>query len=194
LPSEQVEQFRQEKQLPFQFFFFLGTLEPRKNLVTLIHAYAALPANIRQEVHLVLGGGKGWQYDDIFEAIATHRLENEVHTVGYIPTEEVVLWYNAAIALVYPPIFEGFGIPIIEAMACGKPVLASNTSSLPEAAGEVGLLLPPDDVQAWTQALLRAIEDQPWRNEASIQGQAWAKQFTWQRTAQQTLASYECVL
>lgn len=194
LPPETVERFRAEKKLPNRFILFVGTLEPRKNLPMLIRAYAQLPADLRHTVHLVLGGGKGWQYEDIFATIETHRLENTVHTVGYIPADELALWYNAAEIFAYPTLFEGFGIPILEAMACGKPVLASNTSSLPEAAGDVGILLPPDDPSAWTHTLQKAITDRTWQGQKGQDGQAWSQTFSWQRTAHQTHTSYQKAL
>ncbi len=175
---------------PSRFLLFLGTLEPRKNLPMLIRAYAGLPAEVRENVHLVLAGGKGWMYEEIFATITSHNLEDMVHTPGYIPAEELVLWYNAADALVYPTLYEGFGFPILEAMACGKPVLASNTSSLPEAAGDIGVLLPPDDETAWTTAMLRAIEDNSWRESIRPRALDWAARFTWERTTKQTIESY----
>lgn len=184
LPTEQVEAFRRAKGLPQRFWFFVGTFEPRKNLPLLIEAYGQLPPAVREEVHLVLGGGKGWMYDDIFARSAAYPT---IHTPGYIPAEELVLWYNAAEAFLYPTLYEGFGIPIVEALACGTPVVASNSSSLPEAAGEVGILLPPDDPPAWT-ATLETLANQP--AVVAETGPAWAARFTWQHAAQQTVESY----
>lgn len=145
-------------------------------------------------MHLVIGGGKGWMYEDIFATIKAHQLQNTVHLPGFIPAEELVLWYNAATAFVYPTIFEGFGIPILEAMACGKPVLASNTSSLPEATGDAGILLPPDDEAAWASAMKQASDDAAWREETAEKGRQQAQKFTWEHTAQQTMESYHRVL
>lgn len=198
-PHEEIEAFRRKHNLPERFFFFLGTLEPRKNLPMLLRAYAQLPQSDREAVHLVLGGGKGWMYDEIFETIARYpdQLAATVHMPGFVNADELVLWYNAAEALVYPTLFEGFGIPILEAMACGKPVLASNSSSLPEAvgkSGEAGVLLPPDDEAAWTAALAKMIHDADGRAELGTRGRAWAANFTWARTAQQTVASYQKIL
>ncbi len=194
LSADEVETFRRKNNLPERFLFFLGTLEPRKNLPMLLRAYAQLPKSDREAVHLILGGGKGWMYDEIFATIAQHELADTVHVPGFVDAEALVWWYNAAEAFVYPTLFEGFGIPIVEAMACGTPVIASNTSSLPEAAGEAGVLLPPDDESAWTQALSRMIHDAEWRAERSRLGQTWAANFSWERTAQQTLESYQQVL
>ncbi len=191
LPEDEVEAFRSREELPQRFLLFVGTLEPRKNLPLLLRAYARLPADCRQEVHLVIGGGRGWMYDEIFATIAQHNLVDTVHTPGYIPAEDLALWYNAAEALVYPTLYEGFGFPIIEAMACGKPVLASNSSSLPEAAGDVGILLPPDDEAAWMTAMLNLISDEQARAAISPSAIVWAREFTWERTARQTINSYQ---
>jgi glycosyltransferase involved in cell wall biosynthesis len=185
-----AEAFRREKKLPEKFFLFLGTLEPRKNLAMLVRAYEALPDTLKQEVHLVLAGGKGWDYDDIFAAVRS----DTVHFPGYISQDELPLWYNAATALVYPSIFEGWGLPVVEAMACGCPTLVSNVSSLPEAAGDTGMLLPPDDEASWTTAMRRAIEDDEWRQQSAVAGIERAAKFTWQATASATVDVYREVM
>jgi glycosyltransferase involved in cell wall biosynthesis len=194
LPSFDVDGFRWRKSLPARFVLFVGTLEPRKNLPLLLRAYAGLPARDRAAVHLVLGGGKGWKSDEIFRLIETHELGDVVHLTGYLPAEELPLWYNAAETFVYPSVFEGFGLPVVEALACGTPVLVSDVSSLPQAAGNSGCRLPPDDVPAWTEALARAIHDPAWREEAGQQGRIHAAQFTWPNTAAQTISSYRRAL
>jgi glycosyltransferase involved in cell wall biosynthesis len=190
LAEELVEGFRHRTQLPRRFLLFLGTLEPRKNLPMLIRAYAALPKSMREEVHLVLGGGKGWLYNDIFATITQHGLEDKVHLPGYIPPEDLVLWYNAADGFVYPALYEGFGMPIVEALACGKSVLVSRSSSLPEAAGDLGILLPPNDEAAWRDAMRHLIEHPERQAAIRPRALAWAREFTWERTATRTLESY----
>jgi glycosyltransferase involved in cell wall biosynthesis len=194
LPPGEVAAFRRRARLPDRFLLFVGTLEPRKNLPVLLRAYARLPASDRAAVHLVLGGGKGWMYQEIFQAVEALGLGDTVLFPGYLPAEDLPLWYNAADALVYPSVFEGFGLPVVEALACGTPVLVSDVSSLPEAAGESGVRLPPDDVKAWTEALARALSDAGWRAEAGAQGRAHAARFTWGHTAAQTVASYRRAL
>ncbi|NDJ85042.1 MAG: glycosyltransferase family 4 protein [Chloroflexi bacterium] len=190
LPEAEVAAFRQTKGLPERFLLFLGTLEPRKNLPMLLRAYASLPESVRQAVHLILAGGKGWMFDEIFATISRHNLGETVHTPGYVPAEELVLWYNAAEALVYPTLYEGFGIPILEAMACGKPVLASNSSSLPEATGDAGILLPSSDEAAWHEAMDRLISSPDERTRMAARSRTWAAEFTWQRVARRTVESY----
>jgi glycosyltransferase involved in cell wall biosynthesis len=133
-------------------------------------------------------------FDEIFRAIEQHDLAATVHSPGYIPADDLPLWYNAAEAFVYPSIFEGFGLPVIEAMACGTPALVSNASSLPEAAGDAGWLLPPDDVDAWADALARVWNDAAWRASAGQRGRDHAARFTWAHTAAQTVASYRQAL
>jgi glycosyltransferase involved in cell wall biosynthesis len=194
LPSFDVDGFRQRKGLPDRFFLFVGTLEPRKNLPALLRAYAQLPAHDRLAVHLVLAGGRGWMSEAIDRTIEEFNLGDSVHLPGYLPAQELPLWYNAAEAFVYPSIFEGFGLPVVEAMACGTPVLVSNVSSLPEAVGDAGYQLPPDDSAAWTDALARSIHDPTWRSETGHQGRNHAARFTWANTAAQTVASYRRVL
>jgi len=192
LPREQVEVFRQRHNLPERFWLFLGTLEPRKNLVTLIEAYAALPPSER--LPLILAGGKGWLYEDIFSSVERYNLVKDIRFPGYIPVEDLPLWYNSAEVFIYPSIFEGFGLPVLEAMACGRPVIISEATSLPEVAGEAGMHIPPHDVTAWTAALRRAFSDVAWRAETSQQGLLEAGRYRWDATARVTIDSYRKAL
>ncbi len=194
LLSAEIAAFRARKGLPDRFLLFLGTLEPRKNLPVLLRAYARLPAADRATVHLVLAGGKGWMFEDIFRTVEALDLADSVHFPGYVSPDELPLWYNAADVFVYPSVFEGFGLPVVEALACGTPVLVSDVSSLPEAAGDAGRCLPPGDVAAWTDALAHVISDPVWRAEASQRGRAHAAGFTWARTAAATVDSYRRAL
>ena len=188
LPRAEIEAWRTRKGLPDRFLLFVGTLEPRKNLPMLLRAYAALPDSDR--IPLILAGGKGWMTDEIDQVIEQFQLASTVHCVGFVPDEDLVWWYNAADALVFPSVFEGWGMPVSEAMACSKPVLISDISSLPEAAGDTGMRLPPDDIAAWTAGLSRCIHDENWRVEQGQRGMERAKTFTWNNTAVQTIKSY----
>ncbi len=192
LPAAQIEQFKRSKSLPERFWLFLGTLEPRKNLVMLLEAYAALGAHER--LPLVLAGGKGWDYAPLLAAIETHGLKHEVHLPGFIPDEDMALWYNSADVFVYPSVFEGFGLPVLEAMACGTPVITSNVSSLPEVAHDAGLCLPPHDVSAWVEALRHTAADADWRRQARTAGLQSADRYRWETTARQTIESYRRAL
>lgn len=194
LPRAEIEAFRARAGLPDRFLLYLGTLEPRKNLPLLLRAYAALPASDRSAAPLVLAGARGWMVDAIDRALDEHDLRDSVRLPGYVPAQDLPLWYNAAEALVYPSLFEGFGLPVIEAMACGTPALVADTSSLPEAVGDMGVCLPPDDAAAWTNALAHILHDTVWRAEAGQRGRERAREFTWARTAAQTVASYRRAL
>jgi len=193
LPPEAVEAFRQAQGLPPRFIFYLGTLEPRKNLLTLLRAYAQLPSTLRRDVPLFLGGGKGWDYTPIFEALAKPELAPHVRWLGYLPDENLPLWYNAAELFVYPSRYEGWGLPVLEALACGTLVLTSNISSLPEVAGPAGVLVPPDEVEAWTAALADMLNNSSAHAHRRALGLAWAQKFTWQATARATLEAYQAV-
>lgn len=192
LPEGEIAAFRQKMDLPQRFWLYVGTLEPRKNLVTLVQAYANLPKSER--LPLILGGGKGWMTDDLFAAIAELGLKDEVHLPGFIPDDVLPLWYNAAEAFLFPSVFEGFGLPVLEAMACGTPVITSDVSSLPEVAFGAGLCLPPHDVSTWTDALHRVYYDVAWRDEARANGLQKARQFSWEKAASLTLESYKKAL
>ena len=193
LPSALVEAFRREKGLPERFVLFVGTLEPRKNLITLVEAFARMQA-VRDKVRLVIAGGKGWYYQEIFKRVEELGLGKAVYWVGFVPGAELPLWYNAATVFVYPSLYEGFGMPLLEAMACGTPVIASATSSLPEVVGDAGLLVTPHDVTGLADNMERLLVDTGWQAELSQRGRARASTFTWDATAQATVASYRRAL
>ncbi|MEM9952721.1 MAG: glycosyltransferase family 1 protein [Chloroflexota bacterium] len=192
LLADKIQTFRQQHDLPERFWLYVGTIEPRKNLVTLIEAYAQLPTSER--LPLILAGGKGWLTESIFEAIAKHKLEDEIRLPGFIPTDDLPLWYNSADCFIFPSVFEGFGLPVLEAMACGTPVITSNVSSLPEVAQDAGLILPPTEIDAWVSGLKQAYYDANWRQSASQRGLEIAQTFTWEQTARLTVKSYQRAL
>jgi len=186
-------QFRKKKNLPDVFWLFIGTLEPRKNLPTLLKAYAQLTPENRPL--LVIGGGKGWDYEDIFTTVETLGLSNSVRFIGYVPSQELALWYNSASLFVYPSLYEGFGLPVLEAMACGTAVVVAESSSLTEVVeGSDGLRVPPLDVSAWQSALEYARDHEEWRVRAVESGLTVAKRYSWKHTAQAILASYQKAL
>jgi glycosyltransferase involved in cell wall biosynthesis len=191
LPSDQVARFRAERQLPERFMLFVGTLEPRKNVVRLIEAYAQLP---RERPPLLLVGGKGWLYDDIFARVEDLDLSGEVRFVGYVSAEELPWWYNAADLFVYPSLYEGFGLPPLEAMACGTPVVSSTVSSLPEVVGSGGLLVDPTDTEALASAMKRLVTDRDTHESIRAAGLARAQTFSWDEAAGRTADSYRRAL
>ncbi len=191
LPQTEVDDFRRRRGLPERFILHVGTLEPRKNLPTLIRAFAALnPAG----VHLVLAGGEGWMVDQVTGLIDALGLGDRVHRPGYIPSDELARWYNAAEVLAYPSAYEGFGMPPAEAMACGTPVVVSNASSLPEVVGGAGLIVPPGDVDALAPSLGQVLGDAGLRDELRERGPRQAARFTWERTAEVTASAYRRAL
>jgi glycosyltransferase involved in cell wall biosynthesis len=191
MEPSQIAEFRANHGLPDQFCLFVGTLEPRKNIVRLVEAYARLP---KGRPPLMLVGGRGWFYDEIYARVEALGLEDEVHFVGYVPAEELPGWYNAATLFTYPSLYEGFGLPPLEAMACGTPVIASNASSLPEVIGHAGLTVAPDDVQALAETIARVLADRSLRQELGHRGRERALGFSWRKTASGTVASYRRAL
>jgi glycosyltransferase involved in cell wall biosynthesis len=190
LPAAWVEAFRARRGLPARFILYLGTLEPRKNLATLVEAFARLRAE-QPDLFLVLAGARGWWYHELLRQVGNMGLAQAVVFPGYVPEDELPLWYNAAAAFAYPSSYEGFGLPVAEALACGRPVVTSNVASLPEAAGEAAILAPPGDAPALAEALARALKLGP---DELARGPAHAARFTWAATAAQTVASYRRAL
>jgi glycosyltransferase involved in cell wall biosynthesis len=186
-----IRSFRQQQGLTEGFLLYLGTLEPRKNITTLIDAYALARQQYMLREKLVLAGGKGWLYDTIFEKVHQLGLETEVLFPGYVKDDEQVLWYQAATAFVYPSLYEGFGIPVAEALACGTPVVTTNASSLPEAGMGLALCVDPHDTQALAEALHRASIDQALREKCLTQAPAVAQKFSAEIMVAQTILAYE---
>jgi glycosyltransferase involved in cell wall biosynthesis len=192
-PPGEVAEFRRVHSLPDHFILFVGTLEPRKNLVKLIEAFANIKGQI-SNIKLVLVGGQGWYYGPIFATVERLNLEERTIFAGYVPNEELPLWYAAADVFAFPSRYEGFGMPVLEAMACGTPVVTSTASSLPEVAGDAALTVAPDDAGALTAALQRALADRAWREETRVKGLARAAAFTWEATARRTASVYRDTL
>ncbi|MFN8440837.1 MAG: glycosyltransferase family 1 protein [Caldilineaceae bacterium] len=194
--QEENENFRRVKGLPERFLFYVGTLEPRKNLERLIRAYARwqqTASSDQSQVKLVLAGAKGWLYQHIFELVQSNQLQDNVIITGFVPHHELPQWYRAAMAFVYPSLFEGFGLPVLEAMACGTPVLCSNAKSLLEVAGDAALIFPAEDEDQLLRALQQISEDESLRYDLAIRGRQRASLFSWRRCAQETIAVYESV-
>ena len=191
LPDDKVAAFRQRQGVPERFVLFVGTLEPRKNLIRLIEAFARI---YDSKVQLVLVGGKGWLYDELFDRVQDLGLREAVIFPGYVMGDDLPLWYNAATIVAYPSVYEGFGLPVLEAQACGTPVLTSDVSSLPEAAGGAALMVDPYDVEALAAGLNRMLTDALLRGELRERGLVHARQFSWPRTAQETARVYRCAL
>ncbi len=183
--------FRQQRDLPERYILHVGTLQPRKNIRLLIDAYADLG---RDDVALVLVGGKGWFYDDIFEQVQAMNLENRILFPGYVPDADLPLWYNAAAVLTFPSYYEGFGIPILEAMASGTPVIAAMTSAIPEVTGDAALLFDPQDEVKLSKHLAAVLDEPGLAAKMRAQGLTRAKRFTWQRATDEMLEVYRKAL
>lgn len=189
-PNE-TEDVRQRFGISRDYLLAVGSLQPRKNLVRLIRAYAKLRTeNENFQPQLVIVGRKLWLADEIFAEVRKQRWAKDVILTGYVSDEDLPKLYRQATAFVYPSLFEGFGLPPVEAMACGTPVVTSNVSSLPEVTGEAALLIDPLDQSAIELALLQITGDQGLRARLREQGIEQAKKFTWRAAAEKTLQLY----
>jgi len=195
---EEVAAFRHRRGLPPRFLFFLGTLEPRKNIIRLLEAFARWKGDVgggkHEGVKLIVAGAKGWSFARIFAHVEELGLEREVIFPGFVPTEELPWWYRAAECFVYPSLYEGFGLPVLEAMACGTPVITSSSSSLPEVAGDAAITVDPRDVPALAEAIGRVMADAMLREEMRQAGLRQARRFSWSKAAAETAAVYRRAL
>lgn len=181
---------------PEPYLLSLCTLEPRKNLKFLLQSYTQLLEQYPTlDINLVLVGVSGWKNNDIFQTIQNHPLlKQRTIITGYIPDQDLSAIYSGALAFIYPSLYEGFGLPPLEAMQCGVPVITSNTSSLPEVVGDAGIMIDPTNHDQLSQSLLDLINDSTLRQELSQKGLARAKQFSWQKCAAQTVEIYQKIL
>lgn len=174
-----------------RYVLAVGNLEPRKNLRTLIGAYAHLPASLRRRYPLALAGGAGWGDAGTGDATAAGlQRAGELRLLGYVPGAHLPALYGGAAAFCFPSLYEGFGMPVVEAMVCGAPVIASTAASVPEAAGDAGLLCDPRDGAAWTEALRRVLEDAAYAAALRAAGPRQAARFTWEACAAKTLEAF----
>jgi alpha-1,3-rhamnosyl/mannosyltransferase len=193
MPAAEVRAALARLGLPPQYLLYLGTLEPRKNLLVLLRAYCALPDSMRAAWPLLLVGSWGWNTGPIREYFETEARHRGVIHVGYVADRHIAAVYNGARALVYPSLYEGFGLPPVEMMACGGAVLASTAGAVAEAVGRKAHLLPPDDIGGWRDAMLRVVEDDDWWQSLRQGAAELAASYTWERCAAETLAVYRRV-
>jgi glycosyltransferase involved in cell wall biosynthesis len=176
--------------LPDRFILGLGTLQPRKNYGRLIQAYAAIRPEFGPEIKLVIAGGAGWLSEPITNAVKECGVQNDVFFPGYVADGDLPALYSLAELLAFPSLYEGFGLPPLEAMACETPVVASDVSSLPEVIGDAGLMVDPSDVLALAGAMRDVLTDDGLRKGMIKRGVAQAQRFTWTETATRLLSVY----
>ncbi len=190
--EEEIGRVKRKFGISGPYIMYLGTIEPRKNLKNLLRAFSLIRGKIPHR--LVVAGMRGWKYSGIFAVLRDLGIEERVVFTGFVPSPDLPPLYSGADVFVYPSLYEGFGIPVLEAMACGTPVVASRTSSLPEVVGEAGLLADPYSPEEIASQILRVLESPDLALELSRRGIERAKGFTWERTAKETLRVYSEVL
>lgn len=197
VPQAQIAAVKARYGIAGDYILYLGTLQPRKNLVRLVRAFARLLgsdlAQAENRLQLVLAGQAGWLAQEVFEAVRRLGLGSAVVFTGYVADEEAVALMSGAQAFVFPSLYEGFGFPVLEAMACGVPVVCSNVSSLPEVAGEAALLVDPMDVDALAQAIQRILTDAALRERLVAHGYRQVTCFSWERCACQVKDVLEAI-
>lgn len=193
LDPAEVLRVRMKYGLPEEFILYVGMIEPRKNLSRLVSAFAAVCAT-HPSLSLVIAGMQGWMNNGLMETISGLKIESRVIFTGFVPESEKPFLIVASKVFAYPSLYEGFGIPVLEALACGVPTLTSNVSSLPEVAGNAALMIDPRSVTEMSSALERLLSDESLREELRRESLHQAAKFTWVRTAAMTLTAYENVL
>ena len=173
------------------YLLFVGNIEPRKNLLGLVEAYNRMRRGRRAAPCLAIAGGAGWKNQAIYRAAAASPFASDIRFLGRVPEEELPALMNGALAFVYPSLYEGFGLPPLEAMACGTPVITSDRSSLPETVGDAGLLVDPEDRAGLADAMARIVDEKPLRESLREQGLKQAGRFSWEKTARLTLLVYD---
>jgi glycosyltransferase involved in cell wall biosynthesis len=189
----ELEKIRERYGIGANYLLSLGSIQPRKNLTRLIEAFQRLRKSRLDDKppQLVIAGKRGWLDDEVFRAAQQDGLNESVKFIGYVPEEDLPALYSGAMCFVYPSYFEGFGLPVLEAMQCGAPVIAGNQTSLPEVAGDAALLFDPFDTRALGEAIARVIDHPDYRAELRVKGLKRAAEFSWIATARLTLKAYE---
>ena len=193
--DKELQRVRHNYGIDGDYVLSVGSIQPRKNLVRLIQAYAALRSGHTGNSFpkLVIVGKRGWLYDETLRALETTGVKDSIVLTGYVPESDLPALYSGALCFVYPSFFEGFGLPPLEAMKCGTPVVVGNATSLPEVVGDAGLQVDPFDVSAITKGIGELIYNSNLREELRVKGLERARRFDWRNTARQTLGIYEQV-
>lgn len=189
--EEKRNQIRRKYRLPEKFFLYLGTIEPRKNVGTIFRAYSTLPRSIRDEYKIIIAGGMGWKADEIMKLPKQLNIENDLMFAGYVDEEDKPFIYSLAEVFLFPSLYEGFGLPVAEALASGTPVITANNSSLPEAGGDGASYVDCMDDAGIAQEIVKYIEDNDYRSLKLAAGQKHVKTLSWEDNARRTFEIYQ---
>ncbi|WP_461207114.1 glycosyltransferase family 4 protein [Clostridium sp. DL1XJH146] len=184
-------QIKNKYNLPDKYLLYLGTLEPRKNISLLIEAFSMYKKSNTDDIKLVIAGKKGWMYDDIFNKVKELNINKEVVFTNYVDESDKPEIYKNSKAFIFPSLYEGFGIPVLEAMASGVPVITSSSSSLPEVAGNAAVLIDPKNVNSIYKAIKNVLNDSKLRREMIIKGKEQCTKFTWQKSVEKLCEIYK---
>jgi len=193
IEPERIEAVRAKYHLPEEYLLYLGTLEPRKNIVRLIAAYALAKKSDPSVPVLVMAGRKGWMYDEIFAQVTKLGLADQIIFTGYVDRDEPPVLMNGAMAFLFPSLYEGFGIPPLEAMSCGTPVIAARAASIPEVVGDAGILADPLQEEEIADGILKLVRDSALRAHYREAGLARASEFTWEKCAGSLLSAIHSI-
>jgi glycosyltransferase involved in cell wall biosynthesis len=194
VPVEQSAEVKRRLGIEDDFLLFVGTIEPRKNLLTLVRAFEEILRASPLRPQLVIAGRPGWLMSDLFAYIESAGLDERLRFTGYLSDEDLSALYSSCRAFIYPSLYEGFGLPPLEAMACGAPVITSRIPSITEVVGRAAHLVEPTDTQALAQSIIKLLEDESERERLRAAARARAAEFTWEKTAAQTLEIYRQAL
>lgn len=188
--AEDLKRVKTKYYLHKPFVLNVGTLNPRKNLEFLVKVFSTIKQNTKLPHQLIIAGKKGWHYDQLFKLVKDLGMEDEIIFTGYIEDEDKPALYRLADLFVFPSMYEGFGLPPLEAMMCGTPIISSNTSSLPEVVGDGGITLSPTDKSGWVSAITHLLSNDNYRQELIGKGKTQAAKFSWELCAKETLDLY----
>ena len=193
MPASESRQVCQRLGIEAEFILFVGTVEPRKNLLTLARAFEQIVRSTSSKLQLVIAGDKGWLSDDLMDYLRDNHVRERVLFTGHLPDDDLRALYSSCRVFVYPSLYEGFGLPLLEAMACGAPVVTSRIPSIVETVGDVARLISPTDVEELARGITALLDDASEREHRSATGITHAKKFSWEHTARATWQVYQKV-
>jgi glycosyltransferase involved in cell wall biosynthesis len=194
VPQAETIEVRRRLRVEDEFLLFVGTIEPRKNLLTLLRAFEEILGTTRLRTQLVIAGKEGWLTDELYAYVERAGFHGRLRFTGYLREDELAALYSSCSLFIYPSLYEGFGLPPVEAMACGAPVITSRVESITEVVGEAAYLIEPTNVTALAEGIVKLLEDGEARGRLKQKGRARALEFTWEKTAQKTLDVYRQTL